>query len=143
MNSAEKKLNLTSVKALASVATIVRKYFPTASVNLAPWSNDTETQKWLDPNTFDLAFHFPGWNPNLQCRALLIQLIVGGANPLEKSPSLQGVIMRGMTFEGERWRLVTLGNWEPSGSFLPKAEVKHHLHAICKDLFALFSSSSA
>jgi len=27
--------------------------------------------------------------------------------------------MRGMTFEGERWRLATVGDWLPAGPHLP------------------------
>ncbi len=61
----------------------------------------------------------------------------------EAPPHLLGVVMRGMTFDGERWRLVTVGDWEPTGSHLPESSQIAHLHEICRDLFCLFASPSS
>jgi len=35
---------------------------------------------------------------------------------------LLGVLIRGMTYDGERWRLATVGDWSLEGSHLPQAE---------------------
>ena len=35
---------------------------------------------------------------------------------------LLGVLMRGMTYDGERWRLATVGEWLPEGPYLPQQQ---------------------
>ena len=89
----------------------------------------------------DLALHFPGWSPRLQCKSILIQLRVAKDHP-EKLPRLLGVIMRGDAFDGERWRLATIGDWEPMGSHLPNSSEVKQLQSICRDVFELFPSYS-
>ena len=61
-------------QALASAVTLVRHRFPAASVSLNPWRDDPQTRQWKEDQTLDLAFHFPGWSPSLECRSLLLQL---------------------------------------------------------------------
>ena len=80
---------------LASVVTLVRHHFPAAQPNLTPWRDDPETRLWSEPESLDLAFHFPGWSPRLQCRSLLLQLRV---QPRAEAEGLQliGVLMRGI-----------------------------------------------
>ena len=51
--------------------------------------------------------------------------------------------MRGMTYDGERWRLATVGEWLPEGSHLPQPDRVIQLQMICRDLFELFSGSTA
>jgi len=53
------------------------------------------------------------------------------------------VLIRGLTYESERWRLATVGDWQPSGSHLPAAEVVGALQQICRELFDLFGDVSA
>ena len=139
MNASEQVVNLDSAQALASVGSLVRNYFPSASINFSPWQDDASTNKWFEEDSIDLAVHFPGWNPKLQCRSLLIQLIVAKDYSM-KLPSLLGVIIRGVTFKGESWSLATVGDWVPTGSHLPQKLVMDHLHSICRDLFILFPS---
>lgn len=126
---------------LASVGTIVRQYFPESLVNFTPWQDDPDTRRWLQQDTIDLAFHFPGWSPRLQCRCLLIELRVANEQ-IETLPRLIGVLMRGLTFDGERWRFSTIGDWQPTGSHLPQQDQIIQLHSICRDLFVLFSANS-
>ena len=129
-------------QALASVITLVRQRFPAAKANLTPWRDDPQTRQWSEPDSLDLSFHFPGWSPRLQCRSLLIQLRFFGESA-EAQPSLLGVLMRGMTYDGERWRLATVGEWLPEGSHLPQPDRVIQLQMICRDLFELFSGSTA
>jgi hypothetical protein len=51
---------------------------------------------------------------------------------------LLGVVVRGLTYDSERWRLATVGDWSPSGSHLPQPEVTAKLQAFCRELFDLF-----
>jgi hypothetical protein len=48
-----------------------------------------------------------------------------------------------MTYEGERWRLASVGSWDLEGPHLPQSQLVDHLHQICRDLFDLFSGSEA
>ncbi len=137
MNASEQGRTVAFAQTLASIGTLVRNYFPSASLNLSPWRDDPQTRRWFEEESLDLAFHFPGWNPRIQCRSLLIQLrVVQGSS--ESVPQLLGILIRGMTFEGERWRLATIGDWKPTGSHLPEPFEMDQLHAICRDLFDLF-----
>jgi hypothetical protein len=46
--------------------------------------------------------------------------------------------MRGMTFEGERWRLATVGDWLPAGPHLPQRVQVEQLQLIGRELFEVF-----
>ena len=145
MNAADAVNSVGLVQALASAVTLVKQRFPAARANLSPWRDDPQTRHWLEEETLDLSFHFPGWSPRLECRSLLLQLRLKRAatrNP-QAPPELLGVLMRGMTFDGERWRLATMGDWQPEGSHLPQREQVQQLRDICRDLFALFEDSAA
>ncbi len=141
MNAANQVQSVDIAKTLASIGTLVRNYFPAAALNLSPWRDDPQTRFWVGEETLDLAFHFPGWTPKLQCRSFLIQLKVSkDAN--SSLPQLLGILIRGMTFDGERWRLATIGDWEPRGSHLPNSLEVKQLQSICRGVFELFPSYS-
>ena len=141
LNAGESVQSVAQMQALASTVTLVRQYFPAARPNLKPWRDDAQTREWSEPESLDLAFHFPGWSPRLECRSLLMQLRFCPS----QSDSLQllGVLLRGMTYDGERWRLATVGDWQPVGSHLPQAEQTQYLKQICRDLFDLFQSAGS
>ena len=56
---------------------------------------------------------------------------------------LLGVLMRGMTYDGERWRLATVGDWLPEGPHLPQHQQVKQLQQICRELFELFDGTVA
>lgn len=141
MNAGETVRSVEQVQALASAVTLVRRHFPAAMPNLRPWRDDAQTRQWSEPESIDLAFHFPGWSPRLQCRSLLIQLRLS-SDDQERQAHLLGVLMRGMTYEGERWRLATVGDWQPAGSHLPQPDQVKQLREICQDLFELFPTDA-
>ena len=141
MNAAEAIHSVPQAQALATSVTLVRQHFPAAKPNLSPWRDDPLTREWTEDETLDLAFHFPGWSPRLQCRSLLLQLRLQ-VDPREESSPLLGVLMRGMTYDGERWRLATVGDWQPSGSHLPQPDQVLRLQQICRELHTVFSASS-
>jgi hypothetical protein len=144
MNAADSVRSLEQATAVASVVDLFRRAFPAARPNLTPWRDDPITRRFREEETLDLAFHFPGWSPRLQCRSLLVQLrlaggATAGAGPDGTSrPRLLGVLMRGMTYDGERWRLATVGDWHPSGRHLPQVEQVQRLRGICRQLFELY-----
>lgn len=145
MNAADAVNSVGLVQALASAVMLVKQRFPAARANLSPWRDDPQTRHWLEEETLDLSFHFPGWSPRLECRSLLLQLRLKGVAKGESQspPELLGVLMRGMTFDGERWRLATMGDWQPEGSHLPRQEQVQQLREICRELFLLFEDSAA
>ncbi len=142
MNAADQARNLEWAQAIASVAGLFRSQFPAARANLTPWRDDPLTRAWAEAESVDLSFHFPGWNPRNQCRSVLLQLRLDAA-PASGRPRLLGVVVRGLTYESERWRLATVGDWQPSGSHLPDPAVTDKLQGVCRDLFDLFNGAGA
>ncbi len=142
MNASEQARSVELAQAIASVVLLFRGIFPDARANLTPWRDDPLTRQFDERESLDLSFHFPGWSPRLECRSLLVQLRLehpprgaqGGR------PRLLGVLLRGLTYESERWRLATVGDWLPSGSHLPSAAVVADLQRLCRELFTLFEA---
>tara|TARA_B100001758_G_scaffold114068_1_gene97673 strand:+ start:48 stop:515 length:468 start_codon:yes stop_codon:yes gene_type:complete len=137
VNAGESVRSVAQVRAVASTVNLVREQFPAAKPNLRPWRDDAQTRQWDEPESLDLSFHFPGWSPRLQCRSLLLQLRFQNHEG-DEVQKLLGVLIRGMTYDGERWRLATVGDWSPEGSHVPQAEQAAQLRQMCRDLFLLF-----
>ena len=137
MNAADQARSLELAQAIASVAALFRCHFPDARANLSPWRDDPLTRAFAQAESLDLSFHFPGWSPRLECRSLLVQLQLESA-PAGGRPRLLGVLIRGLTYESERWRLATMGDWQPSGSHRPHPAVTGALQQFCRELFGLF-----
>ena len=55
-------------------------------------------------------------------------------------PRLLGVTIRGLTYESERWRLASVGDWQPTGSHLPQPAVVEALQGFVRAVFELFAS---
>ena len=147
MNAAEQARNLELAQAIATVATLFRRRFPDARANLNPWREDSLTRAFADRHSVDLSFHFPGWSPRTQCRSLLLQLRLeqppeGHAAGVSARPRLLGAILRGLTYESERWRLATVGDWRPTGPHRPTAAVERELQEFCRELFDLFGDGA-
>jgi len=116
MNARSNVSNVEIANKIASTAALFRKYFPDASVNFSPW--DSSNNEFMQ-DTIDFAFHFPGWSPLIECRAILLQLRIENDNN-GRVPKLLGIIMRGMIVPSERWRVATIGDWEMTGTHLPQ-----------------------
>ena len=142
MNAAEQARSLELAQLIASVVTLFRQRCPDARPNLRPWRDDPQTRQWTETESLDLSFHFPGWSPRLECRSLLMQMRVS-AERGDDQLRLLGVLMRGMTYEGERWRLATVGEWLPEGPHLPQQKQVNQLQQICRELFELFDLNAS
>ena len=138
MNASSNVRNLDIANKIASTAALFRKYFPDAKVNFSPWDNINENQLF---DTLDFVFHFPGWSPCLECRAILLQLRVDELD--NEVPKLLGIVMKGMILPKERWRVATVGKWEMTGTHLPQQAQKDNLFLVCKELYKLFSTTSS
>ncbi|MCX5936681.1 MAG: hypothetical protein NTW02_00360 [Cyanobium sp. LacPavin_0920_WC12_MAG_62_9] len=137
MNASDQAQSLDAAQAIASVAALFLSHFPVARANLSPWRDDPLTREFAQAESLDLSFHFPGWSPRLECRSLLVQLQLESA-PAGGRPRLLGVLIRGLTYESERWRLATMGDWQPSGTHRPHPAVTEALQQFCRELFGLF-----
>ncbi len=140
MNAADQARNLDLARTIAAVAALFRVHFPDARANLTPWRDDPLTRAFAEQESLDLSFHLPGWSPRSQCRSFLVQLRLD-ASPASGRPRLLGVLIRGLTYDRERWRLATMGDWQPAGSHLPQPAVAEKLQQFCRELFELFSRS--
>ena len=140
MNASSKARNILVANKVASTASLFRKYFPDAIVNFSPWDSINE-KEWFD--SIDFSFHFPGWSPSIECRAILLQLRIENNNDEGGVPRLLGIVMRGMIIPKERWRVATIGEWEMTGTHLPQKAQKDNLFLVCKELYKLFSTTSS
>ena len=141
MNASDQVRSVELAQRVASVAVLFRQHFPDARANLTPWRDDPQTRAHAEQESLDLSFHLPGWSPRSQCRSFLVQL------RLEQSPAggsarprLLGVTIRGLTYESERWRLASVGDWQPTGSHLPQPAVVEALQGFVRGVFELFAS---
>ena len=82
MNASSNVSNVEIANKIASTAALFRKYFPDASVNFSPWENSNNESM---QDTIDFAFHFPGWSPLIECRAILLQLRIENVNNEDNS----------------------------------------------------------
>ena len=144
MNAADQARSLELAQAIASAAALFREQFPDARANLTPWRDDPQTRAFAELESLDLSFHLPGWSPRSQCRSFLVQL------RLEQSPAggsarprLLGVTIRGLTYESERWRLASVGDWQPTGSHLPQPAVVEALQGFVREVFELFGADAS
>ena len=142
MNASDQAQSLDAAQAIASVAALFRGHFPDARANLSPWRDDPLTREFAQAESLDLSFHFPGWSPRLECRSLLVQLQLESA-PAGGRPRLLGVLIRGLTYESERWHLASVGDWQPTGSHLPQSAVVEALQGFVREVFELFGADAS
>lgn len=130
MNAAEQARSIELAAAIATAVGLFRQRFPDARPNLAPWRDDAQTRRFAEGSSVDIAFHLPGWSPRWQCRSVLVQLRL--AEPLQ--PRLVGVLISGLTFQGEQWRLATVGSWVVAGRRPPVDAITAELQDFCREL---------
>tara|TARA_Y100000589_G_scaffold330887_1_gene382032 strand:- start:1354 stop:1785 length:432 start_codon:yes stop_codon:yes gene_type:complete len=139
MNASSNVRNLDIANKIACTASLFRRYFPDAAVDFSPWdSNKANT----GGDTIDFSFHFPGWSPCLECRAIFLQLRIDQVDS-SSVPKLLGIVMKGMLLPKERWRVATIGKWEMTGTHLPQKTQTDNLFLVCKELYKLFSKTSS
>ena len=138
MNAADQARSVELAQRIAAVAALFRRFFPDARANLTPWRDDPQTRAFADQESVDLSFHLPGWSPRSQCRSFLVQLRLEQAPAAAAAPRLLGLTIRGLTYDAERWRLASVGDWQPSGSHPPQPAVVEALHQFGRGAFELF-----
>ncbi len=129
MNAAEQATSPEVTSKIAAMINLVKQQFPRAKANLKPWTNDPDTQEWLDPDSIDIGFNLPAGNTLMQLRFHENRLI--GIEALCFGP-----------FGNQRWKFSTIGDWSFQGSTPPPPGFRHTLKQICQELFVLFNGST-
>lgn len=140
MNAAEQAKGLETTTKIAAVVNLFKTLFPDARADLKPWANDPDTRKLVDPDSIDIGFHFPGWSPTFQSRSILVQIRLF-EDPATEARQVIGVEAVGLSYEGEKWRLSTIDDWQFLGDVQPKEAVKEKLKTFCRQIYPLFNGA--
>jgi hypothetical protein len=141
MNASEQAKGLEITTKIAAVVNLFKSEFPDAKADLKPWRNDPDTREWVDPDSIDIAFHFPGWSRRFQSRSLLVQIRFH-RDLDDNSQNLIGIEIAGFNHQGQAWRLSTIDNWQLVGDYQPTKEIAEQLKLFCRQIFELFDRSS-
>ncbi|WP_299489236.1 hypothetical protein [Acaryochloris sp. IP29b_bin.137] len=127
MNAAEQATNPEAATKIAAIVNLFKHQFPEVKVNLTPWTNDPDTQEWVDPNSIDMGFNLPAGQTLLQLRMHERRLI--GIEAACFGP-----------FGSQRWRFSTVGDWNFLGKTPPPPGFQQQLKQTCQDIFRLFDA---
>jgi hypothetical protein len=139
LNAAEQATNLRLAGKIASAVSLFRSEFPDARVDLKPWANDLSTKDLVDPDSIDIAFHFPGWSRRWQSRSILIQIRFYNE---ENYRRVIGMEAAGFDYRGKQWRLSTIEEWQIEGEVQPIPERSEQLRQYCRQVFELFQGEA-
>jgi len=138
VNAAEQAKGLETTTKIAAVVTLFKTLFPDARADLKPWANDPDTRKLVDPDSIDIGFHFPGWSPTFQSRSILVQIRLF-EDPTTQTRQIIGVDAVGFSYEGEKWRLSTIDDWQFRGDVQPKDAAQEKIKTFCRQVYQLFN----
>ncbi|NJK37771.1 MAG: hypothetical protein HC825_00490 [Oscillatoriales cyanobacterium RM1_1_9] len=138
MNAAEQANTLELASKIASVVNLFKAQFPDVRVDLKPWMNDPETREFIDPDSIDIGFNFPGRSRALQSRCILIQIRFY-QDPVEGDRRVIGIEAAGYDHRGQQWQVSTVDNWSFTGQSQPIPEAIDRLKLCCRQIFELFS----
>ena len=140
MNAAEQAIGLSVATKIAALVNLFKSHFPDAKADLKPWANDRDTRNLIDPDSFDVGFHLPGWSRSLQSRSVLVQIRFYD-DPTSGTRRAIGVEAVGFTHLGEQWRLSTIDSWQFRGQVEPTATVQEKLRQFCRQVLELFNAA--
>lgn len=141
MNAADRATSLEVATKIAATVNLFKSLFPDVKADLKPWMSDPDTEEWIDPDSLDIGFHFPGRSRLLQSRSILIQIRLY-QDPLENIYRAIGVETAGYDHQGQQWKLSTVDNWCFCGNTEPKPEAGEKLKLFCRNIFELFNGDS-
>lgn len=129
MNAAEQATNPESATKIAAIVNLFKQQFPDAKANLKPWTNDPNTQEWVDPGSIDMGFNLPAGHTLIQLRIHECRLI--GIEASCFGP-----------FGSQRWRFSTVGEWKFLGATPPPPGFQAKLKLIFHEIFTLFNPAN-
>ncbi|MEM6452113.1 MAG: hypothetical protein AAF703_17590 [Cyanobacteria bacterium P01_D01_bin.105] len=143
MNASAQALSVSVVGKIANISTIFQAQFPSASVDFSPWVLDEKAQAQFDPDSVDIAFSFPSWQPPLGCGCVLLQVYFSG-DIQSPSRTLRKIKMTGHDYRGQHWWFSTYtncqGDYQFSGSCIPSDEGKRQFESVINQLRTLFGA---
>ncbi len=142
MNAAEQATTIEFASKIAAVVGLFKTELPDLRVDLKPWANDPDTRDWVDPDSIDLGFHFPGVSRLFQCRSLLVQIRLYTDSETNECRVI-GLDLAGFDHRGKRWGLSTIDNWAFVGEVMPDPTGRERLRRCCRQVFALFNQPPA
>jgi hypothetical protein len=138
MNAAEQARSVERISKIATVVNLFRSEFPEVSADLSPWIKNAETAKFDDPDSIDLAFHFPRRSFACQGQTILMQIRL--PETVEVDPQrVIGIELSGHDYRGQQWRFATTGRWEFWGLTLPPPDTERKLRQVCLQILQLFN----
>ncbi len=138
MNAAEQANNLEVASKIATLVNLFKTEFPDVRADLKPWMNDPDTLEWVDPDSIDVGFHFPGRSRLFQSRSILVQIRFY-QDPVEDVVRAIGVEAIGFDHKGKQWQLSTIDDWHFVGATCPAPEVGEKLKHFCKQILDIFN----
>jgi len=140
VNAAEQAHSLELTSKIASVVNLFKAEFPQARADLKPWMNDPQTREWLDPDSIDIGFHFPGISRLLQSRSLLLQIRFHQDSQTGDRRAI-GAEIAGFDHRGKQWWLSTVHNWAFEGNTFPSPDGGEQLKTFLRQVIELFQVS--
>ncbi|MEL6492345.1 MAG: hypothetical protein AAFV85_09045 [Cyanobacteria bacterium J06634_6] len=140
MNASAQALSISIVSKIANISVIVQEQFPSVNVDFSPWLLNEQEQKQFDPDSIDIAFSFPTWQPPLSCGCLLLQVYLDGDIQSPKR-RVRKIKLTGHNLQGQHWRFSTHSNCQFSGSCVPSPEGQQQLKSVITKLHTLFGNA--
>ncbi|MEA5516613.1 hypothetical protein [Nodularia sp. UHCC 0506] len=139
MNANEKVNSWQMVSKLATVINLFKTEFPDSVADLSPWLKNPETEKFDDPYSVDLAFHFSRRSYLCQSYCILMQIRL--SSPTESA--MQRIVkieLSGHDYMGQQWQFATIENRNFQGVKLPLPEAEQKIKHICRQILSLWSN---
>jgi hypothetical protein len=137
VNAVEQARGLETTTKIAAIVNAFQREFPDMRADLKPWLNDPDTQEFVDPDSIDIGFHFPGWSRKCQCRSILVQIRLH-EDSLQDERRAIGIEAAGFDHRGKAWGLSTIQDWQFVGQAAPVPEVGEKLKQVCREVLGVF-----
>jgi hypothetical protein len=137
VNAKEITTSIAMVSKVAAIVNLFRDEFPKLRTDLAPWQQDEVTKEYIDPDSVDIGFHFPGRSPTCQCRSILVQVCVH-YDAHQHPQRVSKIELAGYDHRGQCWWFSTTGGWQFLGSTIPETTQRDILRRLCCQICNLF-----
>ncbi|MGB3532446.1 MAG: hypothetical protein WBA13_02905 [Microcoleaceae cyanobacterium] len=137
MNASEQAKSIEFLSKIATVMNLFTSEFPDTSVDLSPWLKNTETAKFDDPDSIDLAFHFQQRSFACQSQCILMQIRLPPASKANSYRKMS-IELSGHDYTGQQWRFDTTRQHVFWGRVLPLPEAEEKLRPLCITILQLF-----
>jgi hypothetical protein len=142
VNALEQVKSLAMISKIEAIVYLFRAEFPQCLADLKPWIKDDETEKFSDPDSIDIGFHFPDLHFSCRCRSILMQVRIH-QNPEQQDYRAIGIELSGYEAYQKQWQLSTIEYWKFSGISQPTAVAQEQLKQVCRQILQLFGDAQS